>query len=452
MILRGLKCFQVDAGKVSAAFPSARREEEGDKVQFPKSKLLHTKRVSPTIGLNGKNEPPPKLEGTMHQRLNRREFIQGLGTAAAGAYLGPSILLGSTSPTSSLPAAPVAVAKCMQYGPGVRTALATMFDQLGGLERLVRGKTVAIKLNLTGEPNDKLRGLPLGMTHWVHPDVIAATVNLLGDAGARRIRLLECSASPSTSLQDFMSSAGWNPSEFASAAPRVEFEDTNYAGPSGRYVRFKVPDGGMLFKTYDLNHSYADCDVYLSLAKLKEHSTAGVTLSMKNSFGITPVTIYGSGAGVNEPATVARGFRSMLHDGGRQPSKTASPEINPSSPRDPGYRVPRVTADLAGARPIQLAVIDGIYSMAGGEGPWVSNGRPVHPGLLIAGTNPVNVDSVSTALMGFDPMAERGTAPFEGCDSTLMLAERAGIGTRDLKRIEVIGVPIAQAKMSFRAA
>ena len=53
------------------------------------------------------------------------------------------------------------------------------------------------------------------------------------------------------------------------------------------------------------------------------------------------------------------------------------------------------------------------------------------------------------ALMGFDPMADRGTPPFETCDSTLRLAEDVGVGTRDLKRIEVVGTPIREAMFSF---
>ena len=53
--------------------------------------------------------------------------------------------------------------------------------------------------------------------------------------------------------------------------------------------------------------------------------------------------------------------------------------------------------------------------------------------------------------MGFDPMAERGTAPFEKCDSTLQLAEQLGLGTRDLKRIEVRGLPIEKGKISYRS-
>jgi hypothetical protein len=54
--------------------------------------------------------------------------------------------------------------------------------------------------------------------------------------------------------------------------------------------------------------------------------------------------------------------------------------------------------------------------------------------------------------MGFDPMADRGAAPFERCDSTLRLAEELGVGTRDLRRIEVIGTSIKNARFDMRKA
>jgi hypothetical protein len=66
-------------------------------------------------------------------------------------------------------------------------------------------------------------------------------------------------------------------------------------------------------------------------------------------------------------------------------------------------------------------------------------------GVLIAGLNPVCTDAVCTALMGYNPRATRGTAPFRNADNTLLLAEAHGVGTTDLKRIDVRGVPIAQA-------
>jgi uncharacterized protein (DUF362 family) len=368
--------------------------------------------------------------------------------AAAGAWLArPMMPLAR-----AVPAGRVAVGVCHEYDADVTGTLAKMFDQLGGLEGLVRGKTVAVKLNLTGDATDRLGYLPAEITTWVHPQVIGATVQLLGQAGAQRIRLLESPMSTTEPLEEFMLQANWEPRDFESAAPRVEFENTNYLGYGKTYSRFWVPGGGLMFKGYDLNHSYEDCDVFVSLAKLKEHVTAGVTLSMKNCFGITPCTIYGDNSPVDEPSLAPRGGRGPFHEGNRLPSKSAPPPVNAHAPKDPGYSVPRVVADLVAARPVHLAVIDGIHSMAGGEGPWCDHVRHVQPGLLVAGTNCVATDAVCTALMGFDPMADRGTPPFETCDSTLRLAEQLGVGTRDLSRIEVLGTPIARARFNFRRA
>jgi len=94
---------------------------------------------------------------------------------------------------------------------------------------------------------------------------------------------------------------------------------------------------------------------------------------------------------------------------------------------------------------VDLAIIDGVESIAGGEGPWIKGIRPVQPGVLLAGLNPVCTDAVATAVMGYDPRAKRGAAPFRSCDNTLLLAEQHGVGTASLSRIEVRGVPIAQA-------
>jgi uncharacterized protein (DUF362 family) len=350
------------------------------------------------------------------------------------------------------PASRVAIGLCPRYNHQVAEVLSTMFDQLGGLEGLVRGKTVAIKLNMTGRVDDKLHSMQNQMTHWVHPQVIGSLVSLLGKAGAQRIRLLESAPIGVKPLEEFMLAAGWRPSDFASAAARVEFENTNFLGSGKTYARFMVPGGGLMYAGYDLNHSYMDTDVFVSLAKLKEHRTAGVTLSMKNCFGNTPATIYSDEAPVDEPSIIPVGYRGPMHSGSRVPPKSAPQPVDGNASKDPGYRVPRATADLVAARPIHLAVIDGIYTMTGGELPNQGRGtihKPVHPGLLIAGMNCVSTDAVAMATMGFDPMADRGTAPFETCDSTLRLAEGLGVGTRDLSRIEVVGTPIAKARFRF---
>ena len=87
-----------------------------------------------------------------------------------------------------------------------------------------------------------------------------------------------------------------------------------------------------------------------------------------------------------------------------------------------------------------------------GEGCWIPGAKAISPGVMIAGTNAVATDAVSMAIMGFDPMADRGTAPFETCDSTLRLAEELGAGTRDLRRIEVAGERIEDVRFLFRKA
>jgi uncharacterized protein (DUF362 family) len=249
-----------------------------------------------------------------------------------------------------------------------------------------------------------------------------------------------------------MLDAGWNVRALANAAKGVEFENTNNLGKGKKYSRFAVPGGGYLYPAYDLNHAFEDTDVFVSMAKLKNHETCGVTLSLKNCFGNSPASIYGDDAGKDEPnekPTSGRG--AVFHAGKRPPSKSAPQELHPESSREPGYRVPRIVADLNAARPVNLAIIDGIESVAGGEGPWIKGLRLVQPGVLIAGTNPVNTDAVAAAVMGYDPRATRGTKPFVTCDNTLLLAEAHGIGSTDLKRIEVVGVPIQKALYRYDA-
>src|SRR5450759_3075734 len=88
--------------------------------------------------------------------------------------------------------------------------MAAMFDQLGGLEKLVRNKTVTVKVNMTGPPENRFQGLALGLTHYTHPKVVGATANLLGRAGARRIRFVESSWATAGPLEDVILDAGWN--------------------------------------------------------------------------------------------------------------------------------------------------------------------------------------------------------------------------------------------------
>ena len=367
-------------------------------------------------------------------RMTRREWIAAISAAP--------LLKGA----NAAPVAPVAINQCASYEEDVTAKLGVLFDRLGGLGSLVRGKTVTVKLNMTGSPAQRLQGLAPALTHYVHPKVVGGVAYHLGQAGARRIRFVESAWATAGPLEETMLDSGWNVRALQSAAAGVEFENTNALGKSKRYARFKVPGSAYMYPAYDLNRAFEDTDVFVSLAKLKNHATCGVTLSLKNCFGSLPASIYGDDAGVDEPnENPASGRGTVGHEGRRQPSKSAPQELRFGANRDPGYRVPRIVADLSAARPIHLAIVEGVESMAGGEGPWVQGVRTVKPGVLIAGLNPVCTDAVATAVMGYNPRAVRGTAPFQTCDNTMLLAEGRGAGAADLSRIDVRGVPIARA-------
>jgi uncharacterized protein (DUF362 family) len=396
----------------------------------------------------------------MKNHFTRREWLAGTGAAAGCLLLRPSLSFAATplsNPAPSLaakaPSGRVTVGRCKDYGSDLLPTLEKMLDQLGGLSKLVKGKTVAVKVNFIGVRWQRLGNATMEDTFWSHPNMIAATVHLLGKAGARQIRVLEGPWSTAETLEEVMLSQDWRPEDILRAAPNVEFENTNYLGRGKKYSRFMVPGGGLVFPGYDLNHSYEDCDVFVSLAKLKEHAVTGVTLSMKNIYGTTPITIYGEGAGIDEPAIRPQGGRGgVFHAGRRAPSKSAPQQIDPSFSKDQGVRLPRIVAELNAARPAHLAIIDGIRTATGAETNYGSRPQAaVNPGVIIAGTNTVATDGVAMSIMGFNPLADRGTPPFTGADSTLRFGEELGVGLRDPARNEVVGVPIAQALFDFAA-
>ena len=369
--------------------------------------------------------------------MTRREFTAALMAASA-------------SGAPSLPATPVAIAKSPSYEEDQVALLHGMFEQIGGLAPIVRNKFVTVKVNLTGSPALKFQGKALGATHYTHPKQIGALAHLLHKAGARRIRYVESAWATAGPLSEYMLDSGWNVRQLQSAAPNVEFVNTNGIGAYTQYARFKVPGSGLIFPSYTLNKTYDETDVLVSMAKLKNHATCGVTLAMKNIFGITPASIYGDDAGEHEPnESPTKGRALCCHAGKRHPASIAEREIDLLSPRESFTRMPRITAELNATRPVGISIIDGIETVTGGEGPWIKGLSYVKPGVMILGTNAVCTDAVATAVMGYNPRAKRGEGAFSRCDNTFLHAEALGIGSADLSRIEVRGVKVEDAIFRF---
>lgn len=394
----------------------------------------------------------------MRQNFSRREFLvsslsaAGIGAAgivAAGGALqaaeGKSVYYPSVSLPKNLPTAPVAIERCRSYEPAkLRDALDASFNLIGGLKKLVENKSVSIKINVTGGPGT-LAKLPGYRTYQIHPNLLAALCAALNDAGAKRMTVLESQYSPKAP-EELLAAGGWDIKAIQSAGGnRVTFEDTRNRGTWKQYSRLKVPWGGFLVPAFDVNPSYEKTDVFISLAKLKDHLSAGVTLSIKNLFGMPPTSLYGADA-PNENSLSYRG--PVLHNGKVAIPSGVPQEIGEHVPVAWRYRVPRVAADCYGARPIDLAVIDGIETNRAGEGPWAVKAAPVAPGLLLLGYNPLCTDAIATAAMGYDPLAAHFAWPFPG-ENHLRLLHGVGLGEIDPKKIEVRGLALKDAVFPF---
>ncbi len=390
------------------------------------------------------------------RRLSRRSFLQAAGAAAAGFLLtscGPSatdqflvvpattetqptvtaippkpqatarsVTPVATKPVSSSPK--VAIGKVQSYDRDlIRSTVRDMVDSLGGLSDVVSpGDRVAIKTNLTGGTGSARQSRldPLE-SYLTHPDVVRALGELVLDAGAKELLIVEA-------VYEWESYVEWGYEDLA-ADLGATLIDLNATDPYGDYVKVAPPGGGVIYPEYIFNPTLFDVDVFMSVAKMKCHWTAGVTHSLKNLFGLVPAQFYRLREQDN--------YRSEFHG---PTDETA------------GHRVPRIIVDINKSRPINFSLIDGIVTIAGGEGPWVQTYGPeaMHAGVLFAGKNPVSTDAVATAAQGFDPTAPAMTVPFVRSDNHLQLAYEAGLGTNRLDEIEVVGYAIDDVKMDFR--
>ncbi len=159
-------------------------------------------------------------------------------------------------------------------------------------------------------------------------------------------------------------------------------------------------------QVYNIPKIYMDVDVVISAAKLKTHSDAVVTLTLKNAFGVPP-------AGMDTVGVV----KFYLHANGLANS----------------------IVDLNLIRKPEFVVIDGII---GGEGHGPMRPDPVDSQVVFASTDPVACDTVGLTFMGFQVPDV----------SYVVLAAQHGLGIDDLSKIKVVGADLDQIKMSFKPA
>jgi uncharacterized protein (DUF362 family) len=329
----------------------------------------------------------------------------------------PTSVPTSTPTPSSL--AQVAIARAENYDRDlVRRQVQALLDGLGGLDDVIRsGDRVAIKVNLTGGTYfDPPAGLSATESYLTHPEVVRAVCEMLRDAGARDLFIVEA-------VYDRESYPLFGYEEVAEALDAT-LVDLNGPHPYSDFASVPVGEGWFIYEEFVFNRILEEVDAFVSVAKMKCHYNCGVTHSMKNLIGLVPVSHY--------RLSEEHWWRSALH----------------GSDDEVKARLPRVILDLNRARRIHLALIDGIKTAEGGEAPRGSF-NPVAPGVLIAGKDPVATDTVATAVMGFDPTIEPPNAPFLRSDNYLNMAHKLELGTNQLDEIDVVGGPIDDVRYEF---
>lgn len=354
--------------------------------------------------------------------LSRRAFLRDVGVAAAGLALvacSPTDWLWS--PATAKPV--VAIARAGSYDPRVlRAQVQRLLEHIGGIgDILAHGKRVAIKVNLTG--GDRVPPLP-GIapieSYMTHPAVVAALIELLRDAGASQVFVVEAVDGPATWAR-----YGYESMARATGATLV---DLGQAAPYKGFIKQRPGTDPLVYDQYIFNPVVEEIDAFISVSKMKCHYAVGVTHSLKNQIGLVPAQFYTLNPGDT--------YRSAFHGAANETAQ----------------RLPRIVVDLNRARPINLALIDGIATVDGGEGPWIQGLTPIAPHLLITGKDPVATDAAATAAMGFDPSADFPHAPFLRAQNHLKLAAQMGLGIQSLDAIRVVGESLGDVTVPFRGA
>lgn len=250
----------------------------------------------------------------------------------------------------------------------------------------VRGKTILLKPNLVEfDPNGVIN---------THPALVGAAITAFRRSGAREVIVGEGPGHRRDN--EYLLRASGLYAIMKEHA--IRYVDLNSDDVQLRKLRSRFTRLNELY----LPKTLFNADLLVSMPKLKTHHWAGVTLSLKNMFGVIPGSIYGWP-------------KNALHWAGVHGSIL---DINSSLP------VP------------QFAIVDGIVGMEG-NGP--IQGQAKNSGVLIFGNDLVAVDATAARVMKIEPRKIR-------------YLEMAGefLGNLAIDRIEQIGEHLEKFQQDFR--
>jgi uncharacterized protein (DUF362 family) len=142
------------------------------------------------------------------------------------------------------------------------------------------------------------------------------------------------------------------------------------ARPPDRYGRDSFVHGsGELRPGYYVPATVLDCDVFISVPAMKTHLVSATSIAIKNYVGIS-VPRMGPG--------IMRNSKGDLHKGD----------------------ITRGFVDMLAYHPADYSVVEGFWGTDGNGPQW---GDDVQHNIVLAGADPVAVDTITSSLMGYNP-------------------------------------------------
>jgi len=306
--------------------------------------------------------------------MNRRSLLSGFALAAT-AGLAIRQHWASRVPRRRPRLSHVAILRCDRYDLTPRA----VEDGFRLLPLSVRGKRVLLKPNLV----EYSPAAPIN----THPLLIASVIEAIYKRGAASVVVADGPGHVrDTDLLLYESGLQAQ----LDAVGRAAFVDLNFDS----LVRVAPATSLTQLRELWLPETVLSADIVISMPKIKTHHWAGVTLSLKNMFGIVPGSVYGWP-------------KNVLHWQG----------------------IDNSIVELAAAVPIHYVIADGIEAMEG-NGPL--HGPLKQLGCLVFADDPVAADATCCRLMGIGPVRVRH------------LERASPLGNLGTQRIEQRGESIAR--------
>jgi uncharacterized protein (DUF362 family) len=277
--------------------------------------------------------------------ISRRDVLIGPAAVAAGASVSLPFLKPQYHAVRRPARSRVALLREASYSQRIGE---TLFAGLQLFSLDVRGKNIVLKPNLV----DYIAGSAIN----TDPILVAAAAECFRRLGAKQVIVAE-GPGHQRDTQLVLSESGYAP---ILRDNRIRFVDLNRDELVP--VNLRASYSGM--KRLWLPKTVVQTDFLVSMPKVKTHHWSGVTLSMKNMFGVVPGSRYGWP-------------KNVLHWNGIQQS----------------------ILDICATVPVHFVIADAILAMEG-NGPL--NGTPRPLGSIVLADDAVAADATCARLMGME--------------------------------------------------